>query len=61
MVEWKTETAVSGDAIEGREGVHDCLKTWTVLVQTCSTFAEDAGDAVKYVREAGRTHRTSCP
>lgn len=55
-MEWKTETAVNGDMMEGRDGVHDYLKTWTVVVQICGTSAEDARDAEKYKRDAGRTH-----
>lgn len=50
---------MNGDVVEGRGGVHDCLKTWTMVVQTCGTSAEDAGDAEKYGREAGRTHPMS--
>lgn len=60
-VEWKTERAVNGDMMEGRDRVHDYLKTWTVVVQTCSTSAEDAGDAEKYKRGAGRMQPMSCP
>lgn len=48
---------MNGDVIEGREGVHDCLKTWTMVAQTCGTSVEDAEDAEKYVREA----HTPCP
>lgn len=61
MLEWKTETAVNGDAMEGRKRAQDCLKTWTEVVQTCGTSAGDAGDSEKNVREAGRTHPMSCP
>lgn len=55
----ENKTAVNGDMMEGRDGVHDYLKTWTVVVQTCGTSAEMQG-MLRSIKEMQEGH-SPCP